>query len=180
MKINIVDPKRFIIFISIISLIIISIISGVIFLLKDKNESERDTSSRVPTVENTRQVYEVLVQIADQTSDDLEEDKSSSLKTGDVIAIFPENHSWSETEKISNLILKIKLTEKDGNKLLEPVTKEIDSNDKEKRPRTETIRARKYRIRIENLDFDLQKFWDNPIQPYFNQIFDDSVIQEKL
>ena len=64
--------------------------------------------------------YEALVAVTDQKNSDPVEDAKSSLKAGDVLVILPEGHSWSDTEKISYLILKINLTEDQAQKLLQP------------------------------------------------------------
>jgi hypothetical protein len=135
---------------------------------------------------NQPQVYEALVNVVDQKSGNPTEDARSSLKKGDVIAYFPAGHPWSDTEKISYLIVKIKLTPADAAKLTQPKTqksKEValpkGSPTSEKSPgqQTETILARQYRLKLPS--FDIQKFWENHQQPFGDKIFDSGLIQKK-
>ena len=125
--------------------------------------------------EDTRSVYEALVNVVDQKSGNAEEDRRSSLKKGDVIAVFPEGHPWTDTEKTSYLIVKIKLEAEDVTKLTEGVTKEA-KKEGEEAPQQETVQARKY-----NLDISIPTV--NEImtkgQPYKDKIFTKSVIDEK-
>lgn len=175
MPIRVVNKNRFI-FLIIIVLAIVGIL--VYFGTRlSKNESGKESAN----VNSEERVYEAMVQPFDQESDDSNKTNDSSLKKGDVIVIFPEGHSWSESEKTSYLILKMKLTEGDANKLVEPVRKEVEQrgDEKDKEPRSETVKARKYRVNIESLNFDLQNFWENPIQPYSNQVFDSGMIEQK-
>ncbi|EKE21466.1 MAG: hypothetical protein ACD_7C00229G0001, partial [uncultured bacterium] len=70
-----------------------------------------------------------------------------------------------DTEKFSYLILKIKLNEKEAQKIVEPVEKEIDKKTlseeqkkmmkEEKNPQTqkEVVAARKYKIDLEKIGF---------------------------
>ena len=135
-----------------------------------------------------KQVYEALVMVTDQKNSDPVEDAKSSLKAGDVLVILPEGHSWSDTEKISYLILKMNLTEDQAQKLLQPEQRkrELSSRKSENRELSsqesqemETIRARQYRLKIETLGFDLQKFWENSGQPYADKVFDEKLIEKK-
>lgn len=74
----------------------------------------------------------------------------------------------------------MKLTESDANKLVEPETEEIQGIEAEGGAiKQRTIRARKYRFNIESLGFDLQQFWENPMQPYSDKVFDNSLVQSK-
>jgi len=164
------------------------LLGGLFFVLR------KDEKGRMPGADDPR-VYEALIMIKDQTSKDPAEDARSNLKAGDVIVIFPEGHSWSSTERISYLLLKLKLKPSDAAKLTEPETreiKEIDRNllklketngDKSKQkdmgPRKETVRARAYRIKIEKLNFDIQKFWGDHTQPYLEKVFDKGMVEKK-
>jgi hypothetical protein len=140
------------------------------------------------------QVYEALVMPVDQKNPNAVEDAKSSLKYGDVIAIFPEGHSWSDTEKNSYLIVKIKLTKDEAAELTQSKTQKSknqsqtpvlnNDNDKTKTPKQpqqpevmETVLARQYRLKIPN--FDTQKFWGGGGQPFGDKVFDDSIIQKK-
>jgi hypothetical protein len=136
----------------------------------------------------TMSIWEALVMVADQTASSPEEDARASLKRGDVIAIFPEGHPWSDTERTSYLIVKIKTTQENAQKLLEPVTEEVKigargSQGKFASPaggeagqERETVRARKYR-----LDISVPPVNDLMIkgQPYKDKIFGEEVIEKK-
>jgi hypothetical protein len=159
---------------------ILAVIGGAFFVLRQKKE--------LALPENQPQVYEALVNIVDQKTKDPVEDARSSLKKGDVIAYFPEGHPWSGTEKISYLIVKIKLRPDEAAKLTEAETKEINrdllklkENEKNKAeeigPERETVRARKYRLDLP--DFDVQKFWGDHVQPFGDRVFDRRIIDKK-
>jgi len=98
-------------------------------------------------------VYAVAVIIRDQTSANPEEDQASSLKRGDAIAVRAENHEWSDTEKISYLILKIRMSQKMAENLLMPKEKITDKKDAQGEKIKETIVARAYKINLEKVGF---------------------------
>ena len=173
MPIQIADKKRFFLFVgTIIVLLAILVFLGVRLFNRDMGKEE---------LPETPAVYEAITMITDETSGEAEGGKDNSLKKGDVIAVFPEGHPWSETEETSYLILKLRLKKEEADKLLESVTRELEGGEEEREfgSRQEIIQARKYRLKIESLGFDLQKFWENPVQPYFDQVFDSSLIEEK-
>jgi hypothetical protein len=132
------------------------------------------------------QLYEALVMPTDQKNPDPVEDAKSSLKRGDVIAIFPAGHQWSQTEEYSYLVIKIKLSPAEAAELVQPkmqvAKQQIPSGapagpkGQKPPPQMETVLARQYRLKIPN--FDLQKFWGGGGQP-FTQTFDDGLIQKK-
>lgn len=191
---KIVNKKRFFTLIAIVVLLIALSVWG-IFKYKNRNNPE-----------NQEQIYEALVNIVDQKSGDPVEDARSSLKKGDVIAYFPEGHSWSSTEKNSYLIVKLKLKKEDAAKLMEAETKpgkevELPSGSstskdkpafwgqekvsatpenktpKDMGPRQETVRARKYFLDLPS--FDVQKFWETQAQPFGDKVFSASIIDKK-
>jgi hypothetical protein len=174
-KIVIVSKKPLIIFLTVIILLV-----GGYFGYKkyQKNKFMKG---------NAESVYEVLVQMADEKVNDPVEDARSSLKRGDVIAYVPEGHQWSDTEKISYLIVKMKLKPVDASKLMEAETKDkpIDEARKKEMPEgmkseKETVRARKYQINLDKLDVedltinDLAKG-----QPTGDKVFGENVIRKK-
>lgn len=168
--IQIVNKKRFFLLIFVVMAIIAGIVWGIV-KLKNRNDPE-----------NQPQTYEALVMVVDQKSSDPEEDARASLKKGDVIAYFSEGHSWSDTEKNSYLIVKIKIRPDDVTKLTEAETKNVkndnNKNDEEDtRSRVETVRARKYYLDLP--DYNLQKFWENHQQPFADKVFDDGIIEKK-
>jgi hypothetical protein len=184
----------------------IIIIAVVVFILGalgiwkfwgDDNESSE---------ENTKQVYQAIVAIRDQKSSDPVEDARSSLKVGDVILVKSgENNPWSDTEKASNLILKMELNSEQAQKLVESVTEKLGKDEKKsqlgeyeksmkenggqldgeemKRYEEEldvqenVVVLRKYRIDFDEIDFDAEKW--NGTQPFDDKIFDWSIVEKK-
>jgi len=162
-------------------------------------------------------VYDVAVMLKDQTNKDPEEDAKTSLKAGDVVMTRETGREWSNTERISYLILKMKLRESQAEKLVEPVEEKLsekeaqekgnlpakykvvddeDLNEERKKQGdnnedremiilkrelesrlTVTTRARKYRIKIEDLDFDPAQVRNG--QPFPDQEFGWSIVEKK-
>ena len=169
-KIIIADPKRAAIFAGIILTVVIAgIIGGVFFLEKNKTAEENNP-------ENQPQIYEALTQMKDEKNSDPVEDAKSSMKSGDVLAIFPEGHLWSETERISHLILKLKLKQEDADKLVQPSFAKATAGEASEQ---EIVRARKYRLKIEKLDFDMKKIWTGGGQPFQDKVFGEDMVEEK-
>lgn len=174
-KIVLVSKKPLIIFLAVIILAV-----GGYFGYKkyQKNSLEK---------EKTESVYEVLVQLSDEKVNDPVEDARSSLKRGDVIAYVPEGHQWSDTERISYLIVRLKLTPEDAQKLMEPDTKpssvktpEGKDQPKDSLAQTETVRARKYQIDLGKLgEKDLTINDLSKGQPTGDKVFGASVIRKK-
>lgn len=105
-------------------------------------------------------------------------------EAGDVIAILPKGHQWSDTEKNSYLILKLKLRPLEAAKLTQPETKEVEREERGEegemggRGETEKMgRARAYRLKIETLRFNPDELWKG--QPYEDKIFDKKLIGKK-
>ena len=138
-------------------LLITGITSGIVAWKKHRNNQK---------TENQPQVYEALVNIVDQKVTDSVEDARSSLKKGDVIVYFLAGHPWSETEKNSYLILKIRLRPSEAVKLTEAKMK-----------KAEAVLARQYRLEFP--DFDLQKFREDHHQPFSDEIFSEEIIKKK-
>lgn len=169
--------------------IIIALSAAYYFYQKQKN-----------TVYNN---YSVLVFVHDQKTKDPIEDARSSNKAGDVMTVLKEDHNWSTTEKTSYLILKMRLSDAQAAKIIEPVTekrskeeieKEIEEmkknnpetkNEDIERRREEleneliTVRSRKYRIDFEKLP---KPFTPNDLvkgQPFADQVFDWDIVEKK-
>ena len=148
-----------------------------------------------------KQIYEVAIVVRSQNNKDPIEDKKTSLKKGDVLVVQKEKHNWSKTEKISYLILKMNLTEKQKTKLTKAKEKEIKFKDLSKEeqdminrekeeakkqdreyesePRRETLITREYYV---DLDKHFIDFRPNDLlkgQPYFDEIFDWKVVVRK-
>lgn len=142
-----------------------------------------------------KKVYEALIAVRSQSNADPVEDAKNSLKAGDVLLLLPEGHKWSETEKVSYLILKMNLTEKEAQTIVSPEEKKAvepkPTTDEEKkraeerkkaegnRQQMETVRARRYRIKLEELDknFDPNILLER--QPYLDKIYDWKIVEKK-
>jgi hypothetical protein len=142
-----------------------------------------------------KKVYEALIAVRSQSNADPVEDAKNSLKAGDVILVLPEGHRWSDTEKFSYLLLKMNLTEKEAQTLVSPEEKKAvipkPKTDEEKkqqaerkkaegdRQQMETVRARRYRIKLEELDknFDPNVLLNG--QPYLDKIYDWKIVEKK-
>lgn len=141
-----------------------------------------------------KKVYEALIQVRSQSNPDPAEDVKTSLKAGDVLVVLPEGHNWSQTERVSYLILKMNLTEEQARKLLEPeekvemvnlpkeeieqAKKEGQKIEKEREQRT-TLRTRRYRIMIEEIDpsFDPNVLLER--QPFLDKTYDWKIVEKK-
>lgn len=172
--IQIVNKKKFLLVI----IIIAAIFAAVIFAITAKVKEDKKP-------ENQPQIYEALVNIVDEKASDPVEDARSSLKKGDVIAIFPEGHEWSDTEKNSYLIVKLKIKEKEMKELTVAKTRKVEGkksevgqeNSQMDKTEEETILARQYRLNLP--EFDTKKFWSDHQQPFADQLFGQEIIEEK-
>ena len=150
-------------------------------------------------------LYEVAVFAHDQ-GDNSAESLKSDMKIGDVLIMKKQEEgktlNWSTTERISFLILKMELTEDEVQKLTMADEREIPkkewSEEEKKRaeeeetrakqegreyrpkPKTETLRPRLYRIRLEDEIFAgfLREQLMNG-QPYTERVFDWGVVEKK-
>ncbi len=121
-------------------------------------------------------VWELMVVLRSQTASDPEEDRRSSLKRGDVVAVQPEGHQWSGAEYNSYLLIKMRSKKKDAYKLLLPWTKagkELPEGGRKE----EVIRARRYRIDLDKVGFQGEYTFGK--QPLKDKIFDSSIIIDK-
>jgi hypothetical protein len=148
-----------------------------------------------------KQAYDVLIMVHDQTNSDPAEDRRTSMKTGDVLVVQPQGHEWSNTEKISYLILKMNLTEAQAAKLTqakerEVTEKELSAEEKtrmeeEKKrakdenreyrpePKRETLIAREYFI---DLRSEFPDFKDIDLlagQPFLDKVYDWGIVSRK-
>lgn len=133
--------------------------------------------------------YQLLVSVYDEKVSDPVEDKRSSMKKGYVIGVYPENHEWSQTEKISYLILKMKLNEKEVNKITEPISRELDKKElseeeqkmikenKIEEKRTEVVSVRKYKINLEKIKFSDPNSLLNG-QPLADKVFGWEIVEK--
>ena len=131
--------------------------------------------------------YQVLAAVYDEKNSDPIEDKKSSMKKGYVIGVYEENHEWSETEKVSYLILKMSLNEKEVDKITQPIQKKIDiktlteeqqqmmKEEKNAEVQKETVSARQYKIDLEKIGFsDPNALLQG--QPFEGKIFDFKIV----
>jgi hypothetical protein len=121
------------------------------------------------------------VQVRDQSAPSSVEDAQSSLKVGDVIAIFPAGHQWSETEKISYLLIKLRISEKEMQELTQPQTTEAKApagpDGSDQPMEQQIVRARMYRLKTETLKINPDNLYKG--QPYESKIFSSSLIEKK-
>jgi len=132
--------------------------------------------------------YKILVTVRDQKNADPEEDKRNSMKKGFVIGVYDKEHIWSQTERVSYLILKIELTDKQKEKIIKPIekkTKQKKLSEEEKKmveisgedSKKEIIEIRKYKINLDEIGFD------NPNillerQPFENKVFNWRIVEK--
>lgn len=167
-------------YIAVIIILIVGVAALIYFLKKkDKNNETEEQES----------TYEALVQLVNEKSSNPKEDTRSSLKRGDVIVYFPENHSWSDTEKNSYLLIKLKLKKEDAEKLTQSKTKEVKNDLSSESERTEELEeeiqqeiilARKYRINLDKIG--AKEIQINDLlkgQPLFDNVFDKKAIKKK-
>ncbi|MDX9855990.1 MAG: hypothetical protein WC260_04255 [Candidatus Pacearchaeota archaeon] len=140
--------------ITIIAFILAVAVSGAIWIFMKTSEDDWGG-------EKAR--YEVLVSVRDEMSPDPEEDRRSSMKKGYVIGVYDEGQKWSDTERISFLILKMELTQEQKEKLTRPIEKESEreksAEEKEREgeedmKEMETISIREYKIDLEKIGFE--------------------------
>ncbi len=103
--------------------------------------------------------FEALVVLRDQSGED-------GLKRGDVLAVRKLPHLWSDTEQASYLVVKIKMTGKDANTLLEP-----------KQDGETVVFARAKRIDLDRVGFTGTQVVSG--QPFGDRVFDMDIIREK-
>lgn len=103
--------------------------------------------------------FEALVVLRDQSGED-------GLKRGDVLAVRKLPHLWSDTERVSYLVVKIKMTGKDANTLLEP-----------KQEGERVVLARAKRIDLDQVGFSGTQVTSG--QPLGDKVFDTDIIRKK-
>jgi hypothetical protein len=106
------------------------------------------------------------------------------------MVIFPEGHSWTESER-EELIIKLKITPDEAQKLIESEKKTVDKEVKPLATETsergltsksepdniETVRLRQYRVRLEDLNFDPGK--TNEEQDFSAKVFESDLMEKK-
>lgn len=121
-------------------------------------------------------IYEAAVLVRGQENDNPAHDRAPALMVGDVVSLAEAGYSWSKTEKISYLILRLRLSEEEKNKLLRPLAKDApDANAIGK----EILKLREYYI---DLAGEFKGFSpDNLLsgQPYYDKIFDWGIVKKR-
>ena len=158
-NIKIKDKKKFLLFIS-------SVVGVIVLILGIWGIVKFVTRYKGP-------VYEALVNTIEQKTADPVEDARNSLKIGDVIAVFPAGHAWSDTEKNSYLIVKMGITAEEAAKLTQPKTKEAENL----KGQSEIVLIRQYKLDLPK--FDIEKFWSTHKQPFAKKLFFNDIIKEK-
>ena len=86
-----------------------------------------------------KDIYQVAVMVRSQNNPDPIEDIKTSLKYGDVVVVKAEDNKWSKAEKVSYLILEMKLTERQMKFAHEVVTNEGRKTKSKTRARNEQL-----------------------------------------
>jgi hypothetical protein len=140
-------------------------------------------------------VYSVAIMTRSQFNRDPVEDTRSSLKYGDVLTVQPENHNWSDLEKISYLIIKMNLTKSQVADLTAPKYRKEKYENLSSTAREalnarikegglsevpqEIIQARQYRINMEKIFSDFDPLVLLHRQPFEDTTYDWSIIVKK-
>jgi hypothetical protein len=98
--------------------------------------------------------YEVVLKVGDNHASNPREDIRSALKDGDIVAVVPAGHSWSDTERNTFLIVPVKLTESQAADLVGPKEVATGKKDENGNPVREAVYASKNKINIAKLGFD--------------------------
>lgn len=140
MPLQIVNRKRFLLFVGTLTALLLLAFLGFQHFKKDSDQ---------PELKET--VYEALIQTKGRDSYKSDrkafEDRKAFFENGDVMAIFPAGHAWSDTER-EELIVKLKITPDEAQKLMEPETQDVEESG------DETIQLRKYRLKMETIKSD--------------------------
>ena len=110
-----------------------------------------------------------------------------------MVGVYPEDHQWSDSEKVSYLILKMNLNEKEVGKITESVKEEIDiktlpeeqqkfikeQKKEERNPEDmqRTVSIRKYKIDLEKIGFSDMSVLLNG-QPFDGQVFGWEIVEK--
>lgn len=158
------------------------LIWGGVYLFRSMNKAEY-------------KIYDAAVQLRDGKNADPEEDAKNSAKRGDVILVREAGREWSDTEKISYLIIKIKLNQEQAQKITQAKTKKLSKKEainkgvvndeilenigKEELEQmlTENVLFREYRINFDKLGLDLEKIQNEGIIP--EEEFNWKVVEKK-
>jgi len=181
------NRKKIIIFLLVLAIGITTIVIGKKYVFKSES----------------KEIYEVVIMVRDQRSSDPKEDARSSLKSGDVLLVKKDSQKWSQTERVSYLILRMNLNDDEVVKLTESVNKELSEKEVEKEieqftanrgdiskeeadrykeeleQRKEVILLRKYRIEMEK---SFPDFKANDLikgQPFQGEVYDWDIVEKK-
>ena len=153
--------------------------------------------------DESKQIYQVLIMPFDQVNSDPIEDRRTSLKFGDVLLTQDEQHTWSATEMVSYLIIKMNLTEEQSQKLTQGIEEKLSDEEieqeinryisaierqsskedlerfkEELKQRRELVQIRKYRINMDEFKgFDRNMLISG--QPYQDKVYDWSIVEKK-
>lgn len=173
---------RLVIFILVVLGLIAGLVWGGLKLFGGKNKSEI-------------KVYDAAIQLRDRTNADPVEDARSSAKKGDVILVRETGREWSDTEKVSYLIIKIKLNSEQAQKIVQTKTKNISKEEAKEKGKIsdemlkdmkkeelkslleEDILFREYYVDIDKLGLDLGKVQSEKKIP--DEEFDWKIVKKK-
>lgn len=177
----------------VIAFAVVALLMAVLFTYKKFYKSE------------PKRTYEALVSVREMSGAGSAEEKArSTMYPGDVIAIKEGVGSWSMTERVSYLIVKLSITESQANKLVSPLAKKVDKNKvdeevermkesnldiskedlkrfkEEAENREDTIRQREYSLNLKEIlpeNFDTNSLVSG--QPVEDKIFGWNVVDNR-
>jgi hypothetical protein len=79
------------------------------------------------------------------------EDLKGRYERGDIVQVSPGEKEFSEAEKTGFLILKMDLTDKQGELLMRSLESESEEKDPDGRPMMKTLKRRKYAIDLQKI-----------------------------
>lgn len=167
MAVQIVDKKRFALLIG----VVVALIAALVFFgIRISKKGGKIQS------QETAAVFEAMIETKGQDKYETDEDKRTFLENGDVMVIFPEGHPWTEAER-GELIIKLKITPELARQLTQSERREENSDGDAKLKKSEIIRLRQYRVKLETLGFEPQI--SNEEQSFSGKVFEGDLIEKK-
>jgi hypothetical protein len=127
---------------------------------EDEAEAEKEAEEDEKEVEG-KELYELAVMAKERTSSE-----PGSYQKGDVIAIMPAGHSWTNNERASFVIIKAYLDESQKQKLLSPqleIEPQTQEAELERTGKPKVRGRRQYRINLDKQG-DAQQLQDRAVE----------------
>lgn len=135
------DKKRFAIF----AVGVLLLAGAAVFLIArglNKNKGLDKVSLEQAAKMGEMATHKLMIQIENPKGK--AEDASGRYERGDIILIMPSDHQFSAAEKEGTLIIKMDLTEKQAEVMVQSLSKETNQKDERDRPQEETLKRRKF------------------------------------